>query len=93
MKNILPLFLLFLSQQLFAQIGINNDGSAPNATAQLDVKSTTKGFLMPRMTAAERNAILSPAVGLQVYQTDGVTGIYFYSISGWNLLFVNNIWQ
>ncbi len=57
-------------------VSINADGSAPDASAILDVKSITKGILAPRMTASERGAILSPATGLLVYQTDGSTGFY-----------------
>jgi hypothetical protein len=40
-----------------------------NASAQLQVQSTTKGFLPPRMTTTQKNAIASPATGLQVYDT------------------------
>jgi hypothetical protein len=66
MKNIsvfMALILLF-SSVLFAQVGINNDNSAADPSAMLDVKSTTKGFLPPRMTLAERDALVSPAEGL-----------------------------
>jgi hypothetical protein len=50
-------------------VAINNDGSPPHANAILDVKSTTKGLLVPRMTSAQRNAM--PAVqGMLVYDTD-----------------------
>jgi hypothetical protein len=48
--------------------------------------STTKGFLPPRMTAAQRAAISTPATGLVVYQTDGVEGLYVYTSSGWKAL-------
>ena len=51
-------------------IGVLN----PNASAQLDVSSTSKGFLPPRMTWAERNAIATPAAGLLIYCTD--CGVY-----------------
>ena len=44
-------------------------GGAPDASAQLDVSSTTKGFLPPRMTTTQRNAIGSPAEGLIIYNT------------------------
>ena len=67
------LFLLvFLCSFLSAQQGvaINTDGSNPVASAILDVKSTTRGLLIPRMTFDQRNDIASPALGLLVYQTD-----------------------
>jgi len=44
-------------------------GASPDASALLDVSSTTKGFLPPRMTTAQRDAIASPAEGLVVYNT------------------------
>ena len=50
-------------------VGIGTTGD-PNSTAQLEVKSTTKGFLPPRMTHGQRNAISNPAQGLIVYCTD-----------------------
>ena len=65
----LSLFLL-AGISLFAQVGINADNSDPNSTAMLDVKSTTKGLLPPRMTFAQRNAIVSPAEGLSVICTN-----------------------
>jgi len=52
-------------------------------SAQLDVVSTTKGFLPPRMTNAQRTAISSPAVGLIVYCTDATEGLYEYTSAGW----------
>jgi hypothetical protein len=57
--------------------------SAIAPSAQLDVQSTTKGFLPPRMTETQRLAIASPAVGLMVYQTDGTEGVYRYKSTGW----------
>jgi microcystin-dependent protein len=60
--------------------------TSPNASAQLDVASTTKGFLPPRMTQAQRTAISTPAAGLQVFQTDGVIGLWYYDGSQWNCL-------
>lgn len=72
--------LLLLSlNTLTAQIGINNDNSAPDNSAMLDVKSTTKGFLTPRMTMTERDAISNPATSLLIYQTDETTGFYYNS--------------
>ena len=72
------IFLLSGFQSLFAQnVAINATGAMPNASAMLDVASTTKGLLMPRMTTTERNAIASPATGLQVYNTSTNTNDTF----------------
>jgi uncharacterized protein (TIGR02145 family) len=82
MKKILILLAIFNTFAATAQsVGINTDGSAANASAILDVKSTTKGFLIPRMTESQRNAIASPiATGLRVWCTDcgtsGETQVY-----------------
>jgi hypothetical protein len=61
-------------------------GTTLNASAQLQVDSTTKGFLPPRMTNAQRTAISSPAVGLIVYCTDMVEGLYVYKSTGWTFV-------
>ena len=62
-------------------IGIGT--TAPNASAILDVTSTTKGFLPPRVTTTQRNAIASPATGLVVYDTD-IKSLYAYDGTSWN---------
>lgn len=80
-------FALAMTTQVKAQnVAINSDGSAPNSSAMLDVSSTTKGLLTPRMTSAQRTAISSPATGLIVYQTDGTAGFYYYDGSSWVVL-------
>ncbi|MCP3906526.1 MAG: DUF1566 domain-containing protein [Oceanicoccus sp.] len=48
-------------------VGINT--SAPDNSAQLEVSSSTKGLLPPRMSSIEREAISSPATGLMIYNT------------------------
>jgi hypothetical protein len=65
--------------------------SAPATSAKLDISSTTQGFLPPRMTAAQRNAIASPAKGLVIYCTDcGGGELEVYNIFGWtNMLGYN----
>ncbi|MEM1321847.1 MAG: right-handed parallel beta-helix repeat-containing protein [Bacteroidota bacterium] len=68
---------LLLGLSLQAQIAINRNGAAPNPSAMLEVTSTNKGFLTPRMTATERAAIASPATGLLIYQTDDPAGFYY----------------
>ena len=60
--------------------------TTPDASAQLDISSTTKGVLMPRLTAAQRAAIVAPANGLMVYQTDGTAGFYYYNGAVWNVI-------
>ena len=57
-------------------------------TSILTLNSSTKGFLPPRMTQAQREAISSPATGLVVYQTDGTEGLYIKLASGWKGLVV-----
>ncbi|MDU0370207.1 hypothetical protein ACFPAF_07385 [Hymenobacter endophyticus] len=59
-----------------AQVSISATPTTPDASAILDVSSTTKGLLPPRMTQAERGAIATPATGLIVYQTNGTAGLY-----------------
>lgn len=59
--------------------------SVPNTSAIVDITSTTNGLLIPRMTAANKAAISSPATGLMIYQTDGTTGFYYYN-AGWNYI-------
>ncbi len=72
MKNrIVTLFVLaFLIQKANAQIGINATNATPNASAMLDVSSTTKGILIPRMTTLQKDAIPNKPEGLTVYDTD-----------------------
>jgi uncharacterized protein (TIGR02145 family) len=75
--------LSMLSLQLYCQVGINTDNSSPDNSAMLDVKSTSKGFLPPRMTKTQRDAMTSPATGLVIYQTDNTQGFYYYSGTNW----------
>jgi len=57
--------------------------SSPNSSAILDVQSTNKGVLFPSLTQAQRNAIVNPANGLLIFQTDATLGFYFYNGSSW----------
>jgi hypothetical protein len=61
-------------------------GGTINASAILQTDSTTKGFLAPRMTNAQRLAIGTPAIGLEVYCTDAVEGKYIYKSTGWTFV-------
>jgi hypothetical protein len=60
--------------------------TSPNTSAILDVSSTTKGILIPKMTASQKNAISSPATGLLIFQTDAPTDFYYYNGSSWTSL-------
>jgi hypothetical protein len=66
-------------------IAINSDGTIAHSSAILDIKSSTKGMLAPRMTTALRTAIGTPAAGLLVYDTD-TNSFWFYNGSAWSNL-------
>lgn len=90
MKSYKTLILIFaisaIPFTIKAQAVVNNDGSSSHSSAMLDVKSSDKGFLPPRMTQAQRNAISSPATGLIVFQYDGTQGLYMYNGTLWSIL-------
>lgn len=86
MKNLFVLCVVFLwmGTTTFAQVGINDDNSAPDNSAMLDIKSTTKGTLITRMTQAQIAAIQVPADGLLVYcTTDSKLYLYMASLGQW----------
>jgi hypothetical protein len=67
-KNIFLVLLMLSFGISFAQVGIGT--LTPDPSSVLDVTSTTKGILLPRMTVAQRNAIANPGVGLLVYNSE-----------------------
>ena len=84
MKQRILLFALLCATTLAqAQIGIGTN--TPNASAKLEISSTTQGLLPPRMTAVQRNAISNPAAGLMVWCNDcGTNGdIQIYNGTNW----------
>ncbi len=86
MKKIFPFLLLILSlSKSFSQnIGINATGATPHPSAMLDVSSTNKGVLVPRMTSTQRVAITTPATGLMVFDTDNNSfWVYNGALLGW----------
>ncbi len=85
MKKILLILFISYGAAISAQVSVTSDGSLPHASAMLDVKSTNKGILVPRMTAAEMQAIAGPANGLLVYNTT-VGAFYCYNVSAWDML-------
>ncbi len=70
MKPIRVIFIiiaLLTTYLLEAQVSISSDGSEPGPSAMLDVKSTSKGVLIPRMTTAQRDAITNPEASLLIF--------------------------
>src|SRR6187455_2783891 len=67
-------------------VAINTDGTNADNSALLVIKSNSKGILIPRLTAAEKTAISSPAIGLLIYQTNASAGFYYYNGSSWTPL-------
>jgi uncharacterized protein (TIGR02145 family) len=74
--------ILLLLPTAFSQVAVNTDGSSPDGSAMLEVKSTDKGFLPPRLSSAQRDAISSPAEGLTIYNTDAEC-IQFFNGTLW----------
>lgn len=78
------IFILLFTTQIFCQgnIGINATGASPDASAMLDVSSSTKGILIPRMSSTQRTSITNPAAGLMVYDTNKKS-FWYYDGSVW----------
>ncbi|NQX96299.1 MAG: tail fiber domain-containing protein [Flavobacteriales bacterium] len=90
-KITLIIIFLVASVTSFAQnVSINGNGSIADPSAMLDVKATDKGILIPRMTAVQRLAIVTPATGLMVYQTNNVTGFWYYDGAVWVIMVGGN---
>jgi len=90
MKNLVTAILvpaLIVSgatHSLAQSVSINSTGAAADNSAMLDITSTTKGMLIPRMDSAHRAGIVTPATSLMVYQTNGINpGYYFYNGTAW----------
>ena len=95
MRNLLIAALIVVPAFAFSQnVGIGT--LTPNNSAQLEVASTSKGLLIPRMNSGQRTAISSPAQGLQVYDTD-TNSFWYYNGSAWTELTVGgggpNYWS
>ncbi|MBC8488242.1 MAG: hypothetical protein H8D45_19615 [Bacteroidetes bacterium] len=73
-------FVLITNMLIAQNVAISDDGNyTAHNSAMLDVKSTSKGLLIPRLTKVQRDNILSPATGLLLFQTDSTPGFYFYN--------------
>src|SRR5687768_12004094 len=83
---VLLLVLIYLTPANVAgQVSISLDSSPPDPSAMLDVKSTTKGMLIPRMTSMQRDLIVNPATGLLVFD-DTTVSFWFYNGMAWTEL-------
>lgn len=73
---------------------INTDGSNAHSSAMLDVKSNSKGILIPRLSTVQRNAIATPAKGLIVFDST-VNNFYYHNGNNWLELFAdsNKLWR
>jgi len=103
LKNFLYLALLLSSPFAFSQnVGVNSSGSAPDASAGLDVSFTDKGLLVPRVTLTGTNdvtTIASPATSLLVYNTVSagsapnqvIPGFYYFNGTVWARLVTNTL--
>jgi len=77
-KSLLVLVtILMLTTSSFAQVAINTDGATPDASAILDISSTDKGLLIPRMTTDNRINNITPVTSLMVYDTDTESFWYY----------------
>jgi hypothetical protein len=85
-KNIFLILFVCTTSIMVAQqkLKVGNNTTTINSSAALEIESTTKGFLPPRMTSTQRTAIAAPATGLQVYCTDcSPVGLYSYNGTAW----------
>ena len=79
------LFILFALQNSFAQVSINDDGSPPDNSAMLEIKSNSKGLLIPRLTTSQREALsLNAKGGLIVFDSD-LLEYCFHNGYGWQV--------
>ncbi|MCB0534684.1 MAG: tail fiber domain-containing protein, partial [Saprospiraceae bacterium] len=80
---------LFLEGQLSAQVAINQDNSTPDPSAMLDIKSDTKGLLIPRLNSTQRTGIATPAAGLLVYD-NSTSSFWYYTGTVWQEITLNS---
>ena len=88
---ITALIILLAGKRATAQVGIGVSTANVNPSAQLDVSSTNKGLLPPRMTTVQRNAIANPAAGLLIYNLTTHTLEYYRQGEGWTTFAISNV--
>ena len=90
MRRVFIYTIMLFSLLSYSQVGINTN--TPDTSSALDIVSTSGGVLIPRLTKIQKDAIESPTVGLMIYQTDEISGFYYYDDSNW-VLFSNQVSQ
>ncbi len=92
-SKLIPIFLMlssFMPEIIKSQVLISAAPGTPASTSIVDITSTTKGLLIPRMSTTERNAIVTPATGLMIYNT--VTSAFnYWSGTAWIAMAAGNI--
>ena len=83
MKKLFILYLLFIFPKGLCAQNVGIGTITPDASAQLEINSTTKGLLIPHMSMVQRNLIGSPAPGLLIFQTDNTPGFYYFTGLSW----------
>ncbi len=77
---------------IMAQVAVNHDGDPPHSSAMLDVESSSKGVLIPRLTTAQRITLGGSAIGgLMVYDTD-LNDFYYHDGTTWQVGSTGNLW-
>ena len=82
--------MILICSSTYSQVGIGTE--TPNSSSLLELSSTSKGLLVPRMTETQKNAISSPAQGLLIYRTDGdfSNGGFQYKDNWWWKILATN---
>jgi hypothetical protein len=88
-QALLCLAIVCFGTTMAQNVGINETGKNPDNSAMVDIESTTRGLLIPRLTKIQRNAIPGPAEGLLIYQTDDTVGFWYYNNFNWEPIFQN----
>jgi sugar lactone lactonase YvrE len=82
-QNVCTILTLLLFEGALAQSNVGIGTISPDASAQLEINSSTQGLLIPTMTTAQRSIIPNPATGLLVFQTDATQGFCYYNGVAW----------
>jgi hypothetical protein len=82
-RNLIILAAFTLASTMFAQAQVGIGTILPAPSSLLEVQSTTKGVLIPRMTGVQRTAIAAPAEGLMVYQLNAPIGLWMFINGAW----------